>query len=437
MDLLHINLDQPAVYTICLQGRLDCNGSGKEVYDWFLGEPRCEFETGASGDTVTVLTGAVTDQAALYGLLAHIRDLGLVLLLVDCLTARGARPVWSFSLCNYFFSAGVISEKSTFLLFGGFMSDDKKAIQVQALHKDFGEVYAVKGVDLDVPAGEVFSLLGPNGAGKSTIISMLSCLIQPTKGDALVMGHSIIREPHKVKEVIGVVPQDIALYPDLSARENLEFWGKMYGLRGAQLRKRVEAVLELVGLREHAKGRIERFSGGMKRRINIGAALLHNPQVLILDEPTVGIDPQSRRSILDGVKEFNRQGMTVLYTSHYMEEVAELSHHIAIMDHGQVIAYGTHDELVKIVGQFDRLDLVINGQEESVVECWKTVAGVESVTAEKGIITALVKDSNLVLPDLFEVATRMGARITSVSIQEPNLETVFIHLTGRALRDGA
>jgi ABC-2 type transport system ATP-binding protein len=219
----------------------------------------------------------------------------------------------------------------------------------------------------------------------------------------------------------------------------MDFWGKMYGLRGAELRKRVDAVLEMVGLTEHAKGRIERFSGGMKRRINIGAALLHNPKVLILDEPTVGIDPQSRRSILDGVKEFNRNGMTVLYTSHYMEEVAELSNHIAIMDHGKVIAYGTHDELVKIVGQLDRLDLTLAAgaetAEPAVIDCWKTVEGVQSVSAKDGTVTALVEDSNRVLPGLFETATRMGARITSVNIQEPNLESVFIHLTGRALRD--
>ncbi len=313
--------------------------------------------------------------------------------------------------------------------------DNGKAIDVQGLHKDFGEVYAVQGVDFQVQAGEIFSLLGPNGAGKSTTISMLSCLLRPSKGDALVMGHSVTQAPQQVKAVLGVVPQDIALYPDLSARENLEFWGKMYGLRGAALKQRVESVLEMVGLVEHAGGRIERFSGGMKRRINIGVALLHKPQVLILDEPTVGIDPQSRRSILDGVKEFNRQGMTVLYTSHYMEEVAELSNHIAIMDHGKLIAYGTHAELVKIVGELDRLDLTVNIPAEPVIDCWKQLEGVSRVTSENGTITALVEDSNLVLPELFEAATHMGARITSVDIQEPNLETVFIHLTGRALRD--
>ncbi len=313
-----------------------------------------------------------------------------------------------------------------------------KAIQVQNLQKDFREVFAVQGLNFEVEQGEIFSLLGPNGAGKSTTISMLSCLLRPTGGEAWVLGHSITREPQAVKEVLGVVPQDIALYPDLSARENLEFWGRMYGLRGALLRRRVDEVLEMVNLADHAKGMIGRFSGGMKRRINIGAALLHNPKVLILDEPTVGIDPQSRRSILDSVKEFNRLGMSVLYTSHYMEEVAELSRHIAIMDHGKMIACGTHNELVKIVGELDRVDLTLNAHPNGILEDWKHVEGVNSVSMqeEEGPISLLVEDSNLVLPGLFEIAAHNGVRITSVDIQEPNLETVFIHLTGRALRDG-
>ncbi len=313
--------------------------------------------------------------------------------------------------------------------------NDGKAIQVQDLHKNYGDVYAVQGVSFDVQAGEIFGLLGPNGAGKTTTISVVSCLLEPTEGDALVLGHSVKSDPMTVKAAIGVVPQEIALYEDLSARENLTFWGKMVGLRGSALKQRVDAVLEITGLAERQKGRVGKFSGGMKRRLNIGIALLHKPQVLILDEPTVGIDPQSRRNILDSVKELNSQGATVLYTTHYMEEAQELSDHIAIMDHGKIIAYGTHEELVKIVGQADRITLTLNAESAKIIEQWQNTQGVHQITAEDGTIELLVDDSNLILPQLFETATQVGVRITSVDIQEPNLEAVFLHLTGRALRD--
>jgi ABC-2 type transport system ATP-binding protein len=310
-----------------------------------------------------------------------------------------------------------------------------KAIQAQELSKDFGEVYAVQGVSFEIQSGEIFSLLGPNGAGKSTTISMLACLLQPSGGDARVVGHSIVHEPMAVKSCIGVVPQEIALYEDLSTRENLSFWGKMYGLRGSELERRVDEVLDIIGLVDRQKGHVDKFSGGMKRRLNIGVALLHRPEVLILDEPTVGIDPQSRRNILDSVKEFNREGMTVLYTTHYMEEAQELSHHIAIMDQGKIIAYGTHDELVKIVGELDRVNLTLNGPAERVVELWQNIQGVHKVTSDNGTLTLLMDDSNRVLPYLFESSTTAGIRITSVEIQEPDLESVFLHLTGRALRE--
>jgi ABC-2 type transport system ATP-binding protein len=309
------------------------------------------------------------------------------------------------------------------------------AIKVSNLRKAFGELQAVQGVSFDVPQGEIFSLLGPNGAGKTTTLSMLATLLRPDEGDALVMGHSIRRDPMGVKSVLGVVPQEIALYEDLSARENLTFWGKMYGLRGAALRQRVGQVLDVIGLRDRANGRVAQFSGGMKRRVNIGVALLHKPQVIYMDEPTVGIDPQSRRNILDSVVALKNEGMTVLYTTHYMEEAQEISDHIAIMDHGQLIAVGAHAELIKLVGEQTRIDLTLNVEAGRVLEVWQSVEGVSRVSAENGLVTALVDDSNLVLPRLFEAATRLSARITSVDIREPNLEAVFLHLTGRALRD--
>ena len=314
---------------------------------------------------------------------------------------------------------------------------DGPAISIRDLRRNFGDVQAVRGVSLDVRRGEIFSLLGPNGAGKTTTISILSCLLEPTGGDAFVMGHSVTRESAAVRAAIGVVPQEIALYPDLSARENLTFWGKMYGLRGADLRRRVDEVLAIIGLTERQKGRVDTLSGGMKRRVNIGVALLHRPQVIHMDEPTVGIDPQSRRNILDSVKELNRQGMTVLYTTHYMEEAQELSDHIAIMDHGEVIAHGTHEELVRIVGEQDRIALTLSAPAGGLLDAWRRAPGVGQVIPDDDGDRAvlLAADANRALPYLFEAAGEAGARITSVEVQEPNLEAVFLHLTGRALRD--
>jgi ABC-2 type transport system ATP-binding protein len=309
------------------------------------------------------------------------------------------------------------------------------AISVENLRKSFGENHAVQGVSFEVGQGEIFSLLGPNGAGKTTTISMLSCLLRPDDGDARVMGHSIRTDAMGVKSVLGVVPQEIALYEDLTARENLTFWGKMYGLRGAALKSRVSEVLDVIGLKDRANERVGKYSGGMKRRVNIGVALLHKPQVIYMDEPTVGIDPQSRRNILDSVVLLKNRGMTVLYTTHYMEEAQELSDHIAIMDHGKMIACGTNEELVRLVGQQTRIDLTISVEPDKVLDTWRAVEGVQRVLVEEEKISVLVDDSNMVLPRLFEAATRCTARITSVDIREPNLEAVFLHLMGRALRD--
>jgi ABC-2 type transport system ATP-binding protein len=309
------------------------------------------------------------------------------------------------------------------------------AIEINDLHKYYDDIQAVKGVSLEIEAGSVFSLLGPNGAGKSTTISVISGLLHPTKGDAEILGHSISKTPLQAKVNIGVVPQEIALYEDLTARENLNFWGRMYGLSGAELTRRVDAILEMTELTERQKDKVEKYSGGMKRRLNIGIALLHKPKIVIMDEPTVGIDPQSRRKILDSVKALNREGMTVLYTTHYMEEAQELSDKIAIMDQGEVIAQGTHEELVRIVGELDRIDLTFSTSITQQINAWASLPGVKNITPDTDKASLLVEDSDLVLPHLFEAAAKDHLRITSVTVQEPNLETVFLHLTGRALRE--
>lgn len=306
------------------------------------------------------------------------------------------------------------------------------------LYKSYDDVEAVKGISFEIGRGEIFSLLGPNGAGKTTTISMLSCLLAPTKGTASVDGHSVLTEAKRVKEIIGVVPQEIALYPTLSARENLAFWGKMYGLRGTWLKESIENVLDVAGLSERADAKIETYSGGMKRRINIAVGLLHQPKVLFMDEPTVGIDPQSRRRILDNVKELNQEGLTVLYTTHYMEEAEELSDRIGIIDHGKLIAIGTLDELTKMVGEFDSLRV---GIDHDGLDTEKLVADIGKI---KGIIQAAIdndelilqaEEANTVLSSIVTAIDKAGGRIRSLKIEEPNLEAVFLHLTGRALRD--
>jgi ABC-2 type transport system ATP-binding protein len=249
------------------------------------------------------------------------------------------------------------------------------------------------------------------------------------------MGHSIVRAPQAAKRVIGVVPQEIAIYDDLSARQNLVFWGRMYGLAGSRLSRRVEEVLDLTGLTDRRNDRAGQFSGGMQRRLNIGIALLHEPQFVIMDEPTVGIDPQSRRRILDGVKELNARGVTVLYTTHYMEEARELSHRIAIMDHGRLIAQGTHTDLIRIVGGLHRIRLTLSRKPAGLLDMWRMLAGVHSVSEENGTVSLLAGDSTRLLPTLFESAAQEDVHVTGMEVREPDLESVFLHLTGGALRN--
>jgi ABC-2 type transport system ATP-binding protein len=310
-------------------------------------------------------------------------------------------------------------------------------LEVKDLVKKYGENTAVKGITFSIQEGEIFSLLGPNGAGKTTTISVLSTLLTPTSGEATVCGYSVTKQPMEVRKSIGVVPQDLALYEELSAAENLSFWGQMYGLSGKTLAKRIDEVLELIDLKDKAKAHVRTFSGGMKRRVNIGVGLLHKPRLLFMDEPTVGIDPQSRRAILDSVKNLNNNGMTVLYTTHYMEEAQELSDRVGIIDHGDLIALGTQAELTKQVGETDTLILHIseNDDSETLAKAMRTIKGVTRVDVIDHTITLIVPEVEKVLAPVVTKANEIGIRISSVEIQEPNLEAVFLHLTGRALRD--
>lgn len=310
-------------------------------------------------------------------------------------------------------------------------------LMTKDLKKKYGDFEAVKGVSFNVLRGEIFSLLGPNGAGKTTTISMLSCLLEPTAGEAVINGHQIPKEAMAVKKVIGVVPQEIALYDSLSAKQNLVFWGQMYNMSGKALDNRISEVLEQIGLTERANDRVETFSGGMKRRLNIGVGLMHKPQLLFMDEPTVGIDPQSRRRILDTVKELKDQGMTVLYTTHYMEEAEELSDRVGIIDHGKLIALGTQKELTKLVGSQEtlRLHLGEGDSSEKTAELLDSLAPVLHAGAVNGEVILTVEEAAEALPAIISTTNEANIRVRSIDIEEPNLEAVFLILTGRALRD--
>jgi ABC-2 type transport system ATP-binding protein len=310
-------------------------------------------------------------------------------------------------------------------------------LEAKVLVKKYGDFTAVNGISFDIIEGEIFSLLGPNGAGKTTTISMLSTLYIPTSGDAIIGGHSITREPMAVRNLIGVVPQDLALYEDLTARENLSFWGQMYGLSGKTLNARIDEVLEQIGLADKAKQRVKTYSGGMKRRVNIGVGLLHRPKLLFMDEPTVGIDPQSRRAILDAVKNLNRQGMTVLYTTHYMEEAEELSDRVGIIDHGELIAIGTQAELTKQVGEMETLILHVgeNDDPERLAAAVRTLKMVRKADVSDHTVSVIVPEAEEALAPVVTKANELNVKIHSIDMREPNLEAVFLHLTGRALRD--
>jgi linearmycin/streptolysin S transport system ATP-binding protein len=308
-------------------------------------------------------------------------------------------------------------------------------LEATGLAKSFGNLKAVDGVTFQIARGETYGLLGPNGAGKTTAISIIAGLLEPDGGEVRINGELMNPKAVGPKAHIGLVPQELAIYPDLSAAENMTFFGRLYGMPGDALKSRVRQVLEVVGLSERATDVTKEFSGGMKRRLNIGIGLLHSPQLLILDEPTVGVDPQSRNAILQAVEQLSSEGMAVLYTTHYMEEAERLCDRVGIIDQGKIMAEGTRRELVQMVGQKDRVTITGNGPMSEAVRVLGAAAGVSEATSDENRIVLLVEDAGSRLATILSTATSAGLNVTGVEIEEPNLEAVFLHLTGKALRD--
>ena len=278
-------------------------------------------------------------------------------------------------------------------------------------------------------------MLGPNGAGKSTTISMVVGLAAPDSGEVRVLGQPMTTKTTAPRAAIGLVPQEIALYPDLTARENLRFFGRLYELKGADLHSRVDRVLDVIGLTDRADDKSGEFSGGMKRRLNIGIALLHDPQLLVLDEPTVGVDPQSRNAILDSVQELAARGIAVLYTTHYMEEAQRLCDRIGIIDAGELKAEGTRAELTRTVGTRDTIRVRGTGPLDAAATAVRQIPGVTSAAVADEVLQIVADDASAITAQVLEAVSRAGAAVNSIEIAQPDLETVFLHLTGKALRD--
>ena len=307
-------------------------------------------------------------------------------------------------------------------------------IRVEDLQKSYGNLRAVDGISFEIPEGELFGLLGPNGAGKTTTLSMISGLLKPDRGQVSISQIDVWRSPKEAKRILGLVPQDLALYEELTARENLMFWGSLFHLPRSELKANIEVWLERVGLKGRGREAVSKFSGGMKRRLNLAIGLVHNPKVVLLDEPTVGIDPQARKNILDIIREIAKEGSTILFTTHHLEEAEALCDRIAIMDHGKILETGSVDELAKVVGDGDIVS--INGSFTAVQ--LKTILENESVSilnAAEHTATMSLSHGGMNIAALLQKFNEAGIEITDVSMQKPSLESVFLKLTGRELRD--
>lgn len=308
-------------------------------------------------------------------------------------------------------------------------------IEVDQLRKSYGELVAVEDVSFTAHPGEIFGLLGPNGAGKTTTIGCISGLLTPTAGRVRVMGHDVVRDGLAARRAIGVVPQDIALYEDLSAVENLSYWGGAQGMRNPLLRERIQKVLEITGLTDRASEPVKRFSGGMKRRLNLACGMVHMPKVLLLDEPTVGVDPQSRVRLLDLVRSEAQAGVCVLYTTHYMEEAETLCDRLAIVDHGKVIAAGTLAELRSLMAERDLLRLTGVFKPQAAAQAMQAMDQVEVLHADENLMILSMTDATRKLAAVFAALTAAGAELRGTTLTQPSLESLFIKLTGKDLRE--
>ena len=315
------------------------------------------------------------------------------------------------------------------------MRSNHSILECHDLRKSFGDLIAVNGISFHITEGETYGLLGPNGAGKTTTISMICGLLERDGGEVLIDGVQLTPRSIAVKAGIGYVPQELAIYPDLTATENLRFFARLYSVSGKEARRRIDEVLEIIGLAERADDMVKEYSGGMKRRLNIGIGLLHHPRLLVLDEPTVGVDPQSRNAILESVERLADQGIGVLYTTHYMEEAERLCDRVGIVDLGELKAEGTRQELGGLVGEHDQVQLAATGDLGAGARAIGEINAVRETSVREDGIDLIVDQARNVLPDILAKTAAAGVSVRSVEVKEPDLEAVFLHLTGKALRD--
>lgn len=308
-------------------------------------------------------------------------------------------------------------------------------LEAKNIVKRYGEHLAIDNASLSVREGEIFGLLGPNGAGKTTVINIIVGLLKSYSGEVNVFGKDLVKDEMYIKSQIGIAPQEAALFNDLTAYENVNFFGRLYGLKGKELKDGVKEALEFTELWDRRKDYPKQYSGGMKRRLNIACAIVHKPKLIIMDEPTVGIDPQSRKHILNSIKKLNKMGSTIIYTSHYMEEIEELCNEIVIMDKGKVIAKGTKEELKALIATEDKVSIGVSNISYTIIDKIKKVQGVKECVIDNNVINIISKNGSANLSEIIDIIVDYGAEINKINMDKPSLEGVFLTLTGRKLRD--